>query len=84
MKYVYVVGSDNLLEYRRVTMGPLQGDGLRVIAEGLKPNEIEVVGGLQQVRPRMEIKPDRTPMPQLGGNKNTTPSDEDGKQAKQP
>lgn len=84
LKYVYVVGSDNLLEYRRVTTGPLQGDGLRVIAEGLKPNEIVVVGGLQQVRPRMEIKPDRTPMPKLGGNKNTTPSDEDGKQAKQP
>jgi multidrug efflux system membrane fusion protein len=65
LKYVYVVKSDNRIEYRRVTTGSLQDDGLRVITEGLKADESVVVGGLQQVHPNLEIKPDRTSMPTL-------------------
>jgi multidrug efflux system membrane fusion protein len=65
LKYVYVVGPDNKVEYRRVTTGALQDDGLRVISSGLKPDEWVVVGGLQQVRPRMEIVPSKMPMPKL-------------------
>jgi membrane fusion protein, multidrug efflux system len=66
MKYVYVVDTENKVQYRRVTTGPLQDNGLRVIADGLKPDERVVIGGLQQVRPRMEVRPDPTPMPTLG------------------
>ena len=66
MKYVYVVDADNKVQYRRVTTGPLQDNGLRVIADGLKPDDRVVIGGLQQVRPRMEVRPDETPMPTLG------------------
>ena len=62
MKYVYVVDQSNTAQYRRVTTGPLQEDGLRVIATGLKPEELVVVGGLQQVsagsdRPRAGSMP---------------------------
>src|SRR5262249_888414 len=71
LKYVYVVDADNTVQYRRITTGPLQGDGLRVISDGLnsdglKPEEWVVVGGLQQVRPHMQIRPDRIAMPSLG------------------
>jgi multidrug efflux system membrane fusion protein len=66
LKYVYVLDADNKVQYRRVTTGPLQDDGLRVITEGLKPDEWVVVGGLQQVRPRMEIQPDKVAMPYPG------------------
>jgi multidrug efflux system membrane fusion protein len=66
LKYVYVLDAQNKVQYRRVTTGPLQDDGLRVIAQGLKPDEAVVVGGLQQVRPRMQVEPERTPMPSLG------------------
>jgi membrane fusion protein, multidrug efflux system len=66
MKYVYVVDGENKAQYRRVTTGMLQDNGLRVIAEGLKPDDRVVIGGLQQVRPRMEVRPDETPMPTLG------------------
>ena len=55
LKYVYVVDAENTVQYRRVTTGPLQDDGLRVIDDGLKPDEWVVVGGLQQVRPRMVV-----------------------------
>jgi len=67
LKYVYVVDADQKVQYRRVTVGALQEDGLRVIADGLKPDERVVVGGLQQIRPPMQIKPDEMPMPSYGG-----------------
>jgi membrane fusion protein, multidrug efflux system len=66
MKYVYVVDADNKVQYRRVTTGPLQDNGLRVIEQGLKPDDRVVVGSLQQIRPRMEVRPDEMPMPTLG------------------
>jgi multidrug efflux system membrane fusion protein len=37
------------------------------IVEGLNPDDWVVVGGVQQVRPRMEVQPDRIPMPLSGG-----------------
>jgi multidrug efflux system membrane fusion protein len=65
LKFVYVVDAKNVVQYRRVTTGPLQDDGLRVIVDGLKGDESIVIGGLQQVRPRMPIKPDPVSMPTL-------------------
>ena len=66
LKFVYVVDAEKKVQYRRVSTGALQDDGLRVISEGLKPDEWVVVGGLQQVRPRMQIRPERKPMPSYG------------------
>jgi len=66
LKYVYVVDAENKVQYRRITTGPLQDNGLRVIESGLKPDDRVVIGGLQQVRPRMDVRPDETPMPTLG------------------
>ena len=67
LKYVYVVDAQSKVQYRRVTTGSLESDGLRVITKGLKPDELVVVGGLQQVEPHMEIKGELIPMPSLGG-----------------
>jgi multidrug efflux system membrane fusion protein len=66
LKYVYVVDAENKAQYRRITPGPLQEDGLRVVSGEIKPDDWVVVGGLQQVRARMEIKPEQGPMPSLG------------------
>lgn len=63
LKYVYVVGADQKVEQRIVTTGPLESDGLRVISDGLKAEDWVIVGALQQVRPKMEIKTQATPMP---------------------
>ncbi|MFL5340399.1 MAG: efflux RND transporter periplasmic adaptor subunit [Gemmataceae bacterium] len=71
LKYVYVVDSENKVQYRRVTTGALQPDGLRVIepatkeGEGLNSDDLVVVGGLQQVRQRMEVRPAQGAMPSL-------------------
>jgi RND family efflux transporter MFP subunit len=54
-KFLYVLDDDNKVAYRRVQVGKLH-DGLRVIAEGLKPNERVVVVGLQRVRPDIKVE----------------------------
>jgi multidrug efflux system membrane fusion protein len=66
LKYVYVIDPDNTVQYRRITTGPLQDDGLRVIETGLEPTDWVVVGGLQQLRPRMEARAERVAMPAIG------------------
>ena len=65
-KYVYVLDAENRVQSRRITTGALQDDGLRVIEEGLKPDDWVVSGGILQARPRREIRPERVPMPTLG------------------
>ncbi len=56
VKFVLRVGADNKIEYTPVKLGPLV-DGLRVVREGLKQNDVIVVKGLQQVRPGMPVTP---------------------------
>ena len=63
LKYVFVIGTDKKVEYRRVTLGALQDDGFRVVDDGLKPGELVVVSGLQQVRANMVVSPEEVPMP---------------------
>ena len=65
-KYVYVIDAENKAQVRRITTGALQEDGLRVIEQGLAPTDWVVVGGLQQVRPRTTVTPEREPMPSYG------------------
>ena len=50
-------------------LGPLI-DGLRVVREGLKVNDVIVVRGLQQVRPGMPVTPQLVAMGETrrGGN----------------
>ena len=51
-----VVGQDNKIQYRLVTLGPLV-DGLRVARSGLAPGDRVVVNGIQRVRPGMTVTP---------------------------
>jgi RND family efflux transporter MFP subunit len=55
-KYVLVVGSDNKVEYRKVTLGRLI-DGLRVVREGLSTADTVVLSGLQRTRPGAAVTP---------------------------
>jgi multidrug efflux system membrane fusion protein len=89
VKYVYVIGADNKVEQRRVKIGALQDDGLRVIEkEGseLKADDWVVVGGLQQLRPKMTVPADhidRVTMPTFNQPVTLTPEKGDGKAAKE-
>jgi RND family efflux transporter MFP subunit len=64
-KFVLVVGADNVAQFRPVKLGALQ-DGMRVIAEGLKPGEMVIVDGLQRVRPGMPVAAQKVEVDQNG------------------
>ncbi|MEJ0087901.1 MAG: efflux RND transporter periplasmic adaptor subunit [Pseudomonadota bacterium] len=69
VKFVLKVGADSKVEYAPVKLGPLI-DGLRVVREGLKAEDVILVKGLQQVRPGMPVSPQLVAMgePRKGGN----------------
>ncbi len=70
VKYVFVVGTDNKVQYRPVKLGPVI-DGLRVVREGLTAGETIVVNGLQRVRPGSSITPERVAMGERRAHENT-------------
>jgi len=55
-KFVMVVGTDDKVAYREVTLGA-SVNGLRVIKSGLVANERIVVNGLQRIRPGAQVAP---------------------------
>jgi multidrug efflux system membrane fusion protein len=66
-KYLWVVVKNpegkEVVGYRRVTTGPLQPNGLRVIEKGLQKGDRVIVSGIQMVHSDMEVKVDEKPMP---------------------
>jgi RND family efflux transporter MFP subunit len=60
-KYVLLLGANNQIEYRKVTLGRVI-DGLRVVREGLKPGDVIVVNGAQRVHPGVAVTPQRVAM----------------------
>ena len=60
-RFVYVVGEDHSIAYRPVTLGPIV-DGLRVVRNGLRPDEVVLVNGLQRVRPGVKVDAALEPM----------------------
>lgn len=71
-KIVYVVSGDNKVAVRPVRVGALH-DGLREIADGLKPGERVITSGLQQVRPGARVEPTLVDMPAPMANTTTPP-----------
>jgi RND family efflux transporter MFP subunit len=55
-RYVLVVNGDNTVEQRKVQTGP-PSDGLRVIEDGLKPDDRVVTAGLLRVIPGQKVDP---------------------------
>jgi RND family efflux transporter MFP subunit len=56
-KLVLVVGADNTATAKYVTLGQVVENNLRVIKEGLKPDDRVVVNGLMRVRPGQKVTP---------------------------
>jgi RND family efflux transporter MFP subunit len=53
-RYVYVLNEQDEVVYRAVKLGP-QAGRLRVIEEGVKPDDRVVVSGLQRIRPGIKV-----------------------------
>jgi RND family efflux transporter MFP subunit len=55
-RYVLVVNGENIVEQRKVRVGPLEGE-LRVIEEGLKADDRVVTAGLLRAIPGQKVDP---------------------------
>ncbi|WOH50507.1 efflux RND transporter periplasmic adaptor subunit [Bradyrhizobium sp. sBnM-33] len=55
-RYVLVVNGENVVEQRKVRVGPLEGE-LRVIEEGLKPDDRVITAGLLRAIPGQKVDP---------------------------
>ncbi|MBZ0139973.1 MAG: efflux RND transporter periplasmic adaptor subunit [Pseudorhodoplanes sp.] len=55
-KFVYIVGTDDMVSQKYVTLGQLSDD-LRVIKDGLLATDRVVVNGLMRVRPGIKVNP---------------------------
>lgn len=62
-RYLLVVNGDNIIEQRKVQIGPTD-NGLRVIENGLKPDDRVVIAGLLRVIPGQKIDPQVTKIDQ--------------------
>ena len=56
-RYLLVVNAENVVEQRKVRVGPLQEGGLRVIEEGLKADDRVVTAGLLRAIPGQKVDP---------------------------
>jgi multidrug efflux pump subunit AcrA (membrane-fusion protein) len=55
-RYLLVVGKDNIVEQRKVDVGPVDGD-LRVIEKGISPTDRVIVSGLLRAIPGQKVDP---------------------------
>jgi multidrug efflux system membrane fusion protein len=63
-KFVFVLGPENKALRRDVKLGP-QLEGLRSVTDGLKPDDVVIVNGVQKVFfPGMAVAPNTVPMDQ--------------------
>jgi RND family efflux transporter MFP subunit len=58
-KFVLVVDAENVARPKYVTLGPVV-DGLRVITQGLKPDDNVIVNGLMRARPGAKVTPQQS------------------------
>ncbi len=79
-QYVLVVNSDNVVEKRNVTLGPIV-DGMRVITDGIEDSDMVVVNGLQRAREGAEVEPSEIEMATLSASalKGRLEAEEDAK-----
>jgi RND family efflux transporter MFP subunit len=56
-KYVLIVGSDNTVSQRYVTLGQQTPDDMVVVKEGVGPDDRIIVNGLMRARPGQKVTP---------------------------
>jgi RND family efflux transporter MFP subunit len=56
-KFALVVGPDNTVVQKYITLGQVTPDNLRIIKSGLGPNDRVIVNGLMRARPGQKVTP---------------------------
>jgi RND family efflux transporter MFP subunit len=63
--YVLVANSENVVEYRLLQVGPQVDGGLRIVADGLRPEDWVIVNGIQRARPGAKVAPEQKDLKEL-------------------
>jgi RND family efflux transporter MFP subunit len=72
--FVLVVGEDDVVERRYVTLGDVQEDGYVVIADGLEGTERYISNGLLRARPGLPVTPQAPGSASAGGAGESAPA----------
>jgi membrane fusion protein (multidrug efflux system) len=70
---VWLVGADNTVSLRQVTLGQAMG-GSWVVLSGLASGDRVVVSGVQKIRPGVKVAPHETPAPSDQTGASTAPA----------
>jgi RND family efflux transporter MFP subunit len=62
-RYLLVADSQNIVRQKRIKMGQEEAHGMRVIDEGLLPEDRVIISGLQKARPGSAVNPVTTSNP---------------------
>jgi RND family efflux transporter MFP subunit len=65
-RYVLVVNKDNVVEQRKIEIGPL-ADDMRIVESGLNPDDRVVVAGILRAIPGQKVDPQMEPAAAAGG-----------------
>lgn len=60
MRFVYVLGDDNVVTTKNVTLGPLHSNGLRIIRDGITKDDKLIINNIQKIGPGMSVTPIET------------------------
>ena len=57
VRFVYVLGENNTVTIKNVELGPLHTNGLRIIRNGLTPDDKLITNNIQKIRPGVIVSP---------------------------
>lgn len=60
LRFVYVLGEDNVVTAKNVTLGPLHSNGLRIVRDGITKDDQLITNNIQKLRPGVAVTPIET------------------------
>ena len=67
--YLLVANSENVVEYRLLEIGQQVDGGLRIVEDGLRPEDRVIVRGIQRARPGAKVAPEQKDLKTLMAEK---------------
>ena len=60
IRFVYVLGNDNVVTTKNVTLGPLHSNGMRIVRDGITNDDKLIINNIQKIGPGMSVTPIET------------------------
>ncbi len=57
VRFVYVLGEGNMVATKNIELGPLHTNGLRIVRNGLSPEDLLITNNIQKIRPGVAVSP---------------------------